>query len=181
MKNKMIAMALAVLMFVLPVFASIDFPLTAPVNDGVIAAMFPTPDNGSVAATTADGITNTPDRTAYKQHLFESITKDGNGDFAIGYLDYATQRTETVENLDSAIDGGISAMNLVLVPGSRENTQFNGTFAREAHAVSDTSDAYIIVSLSGYRAYIGVVVVAKSLHGTENDANEFFATLHLAR
>jgi hypothetical protein len=182
MKNKMIATVMTLLMFVLPVLASTNFPLTTRVNDGVIAATFPTPDgSGVVAVSVSDGVTNTPDHAAYKQHLFESITSNGNGDFAIAYLDYATLRTETVENLNQGVNGGINAMNMVMVPGSLTSTKFNGAFALEAHAVSDTMESYIIVSISGYRAYMGVVVFDKSLHATEADANEFFATLHMER
>jgi hypothetical protein len=178
---KIKSIVLALMLFAVPVFATSDYPLTTPVNNGVIAATFPTPDSGPVSATTEDGVTDTADRTSYKQHTFESSTKNGKADFVLAYFDYQTLRTETVQNLDQAVDGGISAMKMVLVPGSRENTTFNGTFAREGHAISDTQESYLIVSLSGYRAYIGVVVFNKSVHATEADANDFFRTVRLGQ
>jgi hypothetical protein len=178
MKNKIVVSVMSVLMFVLPVLATQDYPLTTPINS-VIAATFPTPDSGTVAATIQDGKTVTEDHASYKQHTFESVTKDGKADFVIAYFDYSTVRGTDVATLDHAVDGGISAMNMVLVPGSRENSTFNSIFAREAHAVSDNQESYLIVSTYGYRAYIGVVVFDRSLHATEQDANEFFKTLRL--
>jgi hypothetical protein len=158
--------------------ASQLFPLTTPFASGSISATFPTPDTSAgVETQNFSDTTNTTDHTSYTGHAFSVATKAGKASFAASYFDYAATRGSDVATLDAAIDGSLIGMKLVLVPNSRENTSFAGLYAREAEGVDANFDGFVVISTVGTRAYIAVVVFDKSLHATEADANDFFASV----
>jgi hypothetical protein len=178
---KIKSILIAMVLFVTPVFASQNYPLTTPYNIPALSAVFPASDNNAgIEVTPSSGVT-TVDKTSFTGNMYVVSARNGNASFGVAYFDYATTRATGSDNLDNVIDGSISAMKMVLVPNSRENTSFAGLFAREGHSVSDTLEAYTITTVVGSRCYLSVVVFDKSLHGTEQDANDFFASVRQGR
>ena len=179
---KIKSILIAMVLFVTPVFASQNYPLTTPYNIPALSAVFPASDNNAgIEVTPASGVTTTSDKTAYTGDVYSVSNRNGDASFNVAYFDYSTTRATGAADLDNVVDASIASMKMVLVPNSRENTSFAGLFAREGHAVSDTLEAYVIVTAVGSRCYLALVVFDKSLHGTEQDANDFFASVKAGR
>jgi hypothetical protein len=157
--------------------ASQNYPLTTPFASGAISATFPTPDS-SVTTTPQSGTTTTTDHTTFTGYVFSEGTRANKAGFTVAYFDYSATRGSDAATLDAAVDGSLKGMDMVLVPGSRENTSFAGLYAREGEGVSELYDGFVVISAAGTRAYVGVVAFDKSLHATEADANDFFASVH---
>jgi hypothetical protein len=181
MRLKKIAALLLMLTLiaVLPVFAA-TFPLTLHFHTAVLDVNFPTAGDSTVGNR---GIETTPQKGTtdsggldFTGNLYSVSVPDGVAFYAIGYFDY-TGGSISSDAINEAIDGAWANSGNVEVPGSRVNTRMAGLFARESVGTTDTLDSFVRAAVVGNRLFLAVVVANKSVHFSQDEADEYFDTI----
>jgi hypothetical protein len=179
LKKAAALLTMLALVAVLPVFAA-TFPLTLNFHSAVLNVSFPTPGdqttgNRGIETELKKG-RNDENTLDYTGNLYSVAVPNGVAFYGIAYFDYTGGTLANTAN-DDAIDGALTSGGLSEVPGSRENTQLAGLFARETVGTSTTLDAFIRTAQQGNREFLAVVVAEKTAHVTQDDADAYFASI----
>src|ERR1700674_4912105 len=122
--KKISAMVLGLVLLALPVFATINFPLTTPYTGPSFSATFPNAVATEPTSGTAKSLDGTVNST-YTGTFYYATTKNGSAFFGLGVLDYTTETGTSIADLDASVDGGIAGGKETLVPGSRMSATLN--------------------------------------------------------
>lgn len=177
MKSRFTAVILSLLLCALPVLASEHFTYNNRFSDdSSFTILFPEPDaDQKIEQSVSDS--KTDEGTTYRSTVYSLSEQKDTEAFFAAYVDYPSERDNSIASLDKALNGGFTTAKLAIVPDSFENSALAGLFAREGAATNGTLDAYMRVAVSGSRMWLVLVVFDKSAHATQADADEFFSTL----